>query len=98
MDKTFKLLDLEFEWDEEKYSVNLRKHSIKFEEAAEVFFDDLSQFGDASVEDESRLYIVGFTFDFNFLYTVFVERGERYRIISARRATFEEEKYYARKK
>ena len=59
MDITFKLLDLEFEWDEEKYVVNLRKHRIKFEEAAEVFFDDLSQFGDASVEEESRLFIVG---------------------------------------
>ena len=98
MDRTFKLLDLEFEWDEEKYAVNLRKHGIKFEDAAEVFFDDLSQYGDASVVEESRLYIIGFTFDFNVLYTVFVERSERYRIISARRATFEEEKYYARKK
>ena len=98
MDRTFKLLDLEFEWDEEKYAVNLRKHGIKFEDAAEVFFDDLSQYGDASVVEESRLYIIGFTFEFNVLYTVFVERGERYRIISARRATFEEEKYYATKK
>jgi len=98
MDRTFKLLDLEFEWDEEKYAVNLRKHGIKFEEAAEVFFDDLSQYGDASVAEESRLSIIGFSFDFNVLYTVFVERGERYRIVSARRATFEEEKYYARKR
>jgi len=98
MDRTFKLLDLEFEWDEEKYAVNLRKHSIKFEEAAEVFFDELSQFGDASVAEEARQFIVGFSFDFNFLYTVFVERGERFRIISARQATADEEKYYARKK
>lgn len=98
MDTTFKLLDLEFEWDEEKYAVNLRKHGIKFEEAAEVFFDDLSQFGDASVIEEARQFIVGFSFDFNFLYTVFVERGERFRIISARLANTDEEKYYARKK
>ena len=98
MDTTFKLLDLEFEWDEEKYAVNLRKHGIKFEEAAAVFFDDLSQFGDASVIEEARQFIVGFSFDFNFLYTVFVERGERFRIISARLANTDEEKYYAGKK
>ncbi len=98
MDKTFQLQGIEFEWDLEKYAVNLRKHGVNFEEAAEVFFDELCQFGDASVEDEAREFIVGFTFDFDFLYTVFVERGERFRIISARPATFEEEKYYAGKK
>ena len=94
----FKLEDTEFEWDEEKYAVNLRKHNVKFEKAAEVFFDELCQFGDASVEEETRDFIIGFTFDFDLLFTVFVERSERFRIVSARPATFEEEKYYARKK
>ena len=98
MDKTFELQGIGFEWDEEKYAVNLRKHGVKFEEAAEVFFDPESRFGDASVEDEQRQYVVGFSFKFNLLYTVFVERREKTRIISARRATIEEEKYYARRK
>jgi uncharacterized DUF497 family protein len=30
---------------EEKYAVNLRKHGVKFEEAAEGFFDPESQLG-----------------------------------------------------
>ncbi|MCY7347139.1 MAG: BrnT family toxin [Pyrinomonadaceae bacterium] len=94
----FDLQGIEFEWDEEKYAVNLRKHNVKFENAVEVFFDELCQFGDASVAEESREFIIGFTFDFNLLFTVFVERGERFRIISVRPATFEEEQYYARKK
>lgn len=98
MDKTFTLEDLEFEWDEEKYAVNLWKRNVKFEEAAEVFFDPENQFGDASVEDEQRQYIVGFSFRFNLLYTVFVGRSERIRIISARPATKEEEKLYVRRK
>lgn len=98
MDKTFELQDLEFEWDEEKYAVNLRKHGIKFEEAAEVFFDPENQFGDASVEEAFREYVIGFSFRLNLLYTVFVERGERIRIISARPATKEEEKFYDRRK
>lgn len=98
MDKFFGLQDIEFEWDEEKYAVNLRKHKVTFEEAAEVFFDDLCKFGDASVEEEAREFIIGFSFSFKLLYTVFVERGERIRIISARPATSEEEKIYAGRK
>lgn len=98
MDKTFELQDLQFEWDEEKYAVNLRKHGVKFEEAAEVFLDPQQQFGDASVNAETREFVVGFTFSFNLLYTVFVERGERVRIISARPATKEEERFYAGRK
>ncbi len=98
MDKTFELQGIEFEWDEEKYAVNLWKHSVKFEEAAEVFFDESYQIGDASVDEEAREFIIGFSFNFNLLYTVFVERGERIRIISARPATKEEEKVYAQRK
>ncbi len=98
MDEIFELQDILFEWDAEKYAVNLRKHGVKFEEAAEVFFDPQQQFGDASVDEETREFIVGFTFSFNLLYTVFVERGARIRIISARQATNEEEKFYARRK
>ncbi len=98
MDKFYELQDLRFEWNEEKYAVNLRKHNVKFEEAAEVFFDPENQFDDASVEEELREYVIGFSFTLNLLYTVFVERGERIRIISARPATKEEEKFYDRRK
>jgi uncharacterized DUF497 family protein len=52
MDKVFELQDLEFEWDEEKYAVNIWKHNVKFEEAAEVFFDESYQIGDA----EEKVY------------------------------------------
>lgn len=53
----FELNGIEFEWDEEKYAVNLRKHDVKFEEAAEVFFDPENRFGDASVGEEFREYV-----------------------------------------
>ncbi|HEX8639168.1 MAG TPA: hypothetical protein VF692_13955 [Pyrinomonadaceae bacterium] len=49
MDTTFELEGVEFEWDKEKYAVNLWKHGVKFEEAAEVFFDRFNIYGDASV-------------------------------------------------
>lgn len=67
MDKIFVLQELEFEWDEEKYASNLWKHDIKFEEAAEVFFDEEYQLGDVSVDGEAREFIVGFSFRFNLL-------------------------------
>ncbi len=94
MDKAFELQGIEFEWDEEKYAVNLRKHGVKFEEAAEVFFDPENQFGDASVDDEFREYVIGYSLSNRVLLVVFVEREIRTRIISARRATAQERKLY----
>ena len=91
----FQLHGLEFEWDEEKYAVNLRKHGVKFEEATQVFFDPLSIYDDASVGGEQREYVLGFSYSANMLFVVFVERGVRTRIISARPATSHERNIYA---
>jgi len=77
-----------------KYAVNLWKHNVKFEEAAEVFFDPENQFGDASVKDEKRQYVIGYSLSSRMLLVVFVERAVRTRIISARRATAQERKEY----
>ena len=98
MDVFFELQGVKFEWDEEKYTGNFRKHGVKFEDAAEVFFDVFCQFGEASVEDERREFVIGFSFDFQLLFTVFIERGKGIRIISAREATETESKNYARRK
>ena len=97
MNVIFHLQGIGFEWDEEKYAVNLRKHGVKFEEAAEVFFDPENRFGDASIKDEQRQYIVGYSLSRRILLVVFVERGVRTRIISARRATSHERKEYEEK-
>lgn len=94
MDKFYELHDLKFEWDEEKYAVNLRKHGVKFEEAAEVFFDRFTVFGDASVEDEQRDYVIGLSYSSKVLLVVYIERGVRMRVISARPATPHEKKDY----
>ena len=31
---------IDFEWDEHKHQVNLRKHGVDFADAVEVFYDD----------------------------------------------------------
>lgn len=95
MDIVFQLQDIEFEWNEEKYAVNLRKHGVKFEEAAEVFFDRFNIYGDASVEEEQREFVLGFSYSTKMLFVVYVERGVRMRIISARPATSQEINEYA---
>ena len=94
MDVTFRLQGIEFEWDDDKAESNIRKHGVTFEEAVEVFFDPFYQTGDASVEQESRDFIIGYTFSQHLLLVVYVERGERTRLISARPATRAERKLY----
>ena len=95
MDITHRLLDVEFEWDEDKAKSNIQKHDVTFEEAAEVFFDPFYQIGDASVDDdEERDFIIGYTFAQHLLLAVYTEHDERTRIISARPATRIERKLY----
>ena len=95
MNVTYHLQDKEFEWDDDKANSNLQKHGVSFEEAAEVFFDPFFQTGDATVdEDEEREFIVGYTFNQRLLLTVYTERGNRTRIISARSTTRAERELY----
>lgn len=97
MDRTFELQGLQFEWDEDQYAVNLRRHRIKFEEAAEVFLDQFGVYDDEWIEGERREYVIGFSSSAKVLFVVFVERAVRMRIVSARLATPHERKDYAEK-
>ena len=94
MDIAYRLQSIEFEWDEDKARDNIQKHGVTFEEATEVFFDPFYQMGDASTDDEQRDFIIGYSISERLLLVVYVERGERIHIISARRATRHERKVY----
>ncbi len=85
-----------FEWDAEKAQRNLMQHGVTFEEAAEVFFDPFYQYGDATPAgvQEQRDFMLGYSVAQRLLLVVYVERGERTRIISARLATLAERKLY----
>jgi hypothetical protein len=67
---------------------------VTFEEAAEAFFDPFYQTGDASVNDEWRAFVLGYSLAQRLLLVIYIERGERTRIISARPATRAERKLY----
>ena len=98
MNIVYQLQDVEFEWDSNKAQSNLDKHGITFEEAAEVFFDPFYQIGDATPKilsnNEGREFILGYSLEQRLLLVVYLERGKRNRIISARPATRKERKIY----
>ncbi len=94
MDIVYRLQGIEFQWDENKAAINVQKHGIAFEEAAEVFFDPFHQTGDASTDEEQRDFVLGYSLSPRVLLVVSIERDERTRLISARRATQYERKLY----
>lgn len=84
-----------FVGDAAKAAGNLKKHGVRFEEAATVFFDPLFVLLDASRNEEAREAAVGFAATGRLLYVVHVEIEEAaIRIISARRAEPHEERFY----
>ncbi len=98
MNVVYQLQGAEFEWDSNKAESNLEKHDVSFEEATEAFFDPFYQEGLANTNKvsngEEREFILGYCLKQRLLLVVYVERGRRNRIISARRATRSERKLY----
>ena len=83
------------EWDDEKYRLNVKKDGIYFEDAARIFLDDnrIEDYDDLHSDDEDRWKVVGKVRDV--LVVIYTERGEKYRLISARFANKrEEDEYY----
>ena len=90
--------NIRFQWDRNKDIANIKKHKISFEEAKSVFFDENARLipdPEHSVEEE-RYIILGISERLNLLVVVhtYRENEEVIRIISARKATNTEIKYY----
>jgi uncharacterized DUF497 family protein len=85
-----------FEWDFKKAKTNIEKHGVSFEEASTAFRDPLSLTIDDPLHsrDEERLVLIGMSYNNHLLVIVHTERGDNIRIISARKATKKERKYY----
>ena len=85
------------EWDRDKAASNLKKHRIDFADAVTVF-DDLNSITiDDPDHDELRFITIGLDAYGRILVVVYTWRGENIRIISARKATKHEQKYYGSK-
>lgn len=85
---------MQFEWDRNKASKNLKKHKVSFDEAMTVFYDPLSAtFEDSDhAIDEQRYITVGCSAHSRLLVVSHTERDKNIRIISARVATAHERK------
>lgn len=90
--------ELTFEWDKEKDLSNQEKHGVSFEEAKSVFFDENAvEFYDFDYShNEERFLLLGFSEKLRLLLVCHCYRkdDEVIRIISARRATKNEQKEY----
>jgi uncharacterized protein len=89
---------IHFEWDSAKAATNLKKHSVSFEEAKTVFYDEFAvQFFDEEHSDgEDRFLMLGVSSVAKLLIVSHCERGngDIIRIISARKATKQESTFY----
>ncbi len=90
--------EIKFTWDENKNQINKDKHKISFEEAKTVFYDmEAIVFDDPEhSQEEERFLILGFSENARLCIVshCYRENDEVIRIISARRATKNEENYY----
>jgi hypothetical protein len=86
----------EFEWDPAKAADNLKKHGVSFEEAVTVFGDPLSLNMPDPLHsaEEERYLVLGMSAARRLLVVAYAERGQRTRIISARKAARRERHDY----
>jgi len=89
-------MSLLFEWDEEKAAANYLKHGIQFDEACSAFQDPLSLtiLDPLHSDDELRYILIGVSIALRLLVVVHTDRGDKVRIISARKANAKEARYH----
>ena len=91
----------DFEWDPAKALANIHKHGVSFDAAATVLLDRLalSVYDEANSQHEERWFTLGLDARGNVLavahtYEIIEPANVRVRIISARKATKRERRYY----
>ncbi len=95
------MTSLKFEWDEAKSLKNKKKHGVSFDEAKSVFYDEnalLISDPDHS-DEEDRFVLLGMSAALRILVVChcYREKGNKIRIISARRADKREFHSYSRR-
>jgi uncharacterized DUF497 family protein len=94
------MLEIRIEWDSDKADENIKKHGVSFEEAQTVFYDDFAVefYDDTNSEWEDRFLLLGLSSHIRLLMVCHCYRESEsvIRIISARKATANEAKFYRR--
>jgi uncharacterized DUF497 family protein len=90
--------NISFTWDENKNKSNKIKHKVSFEEAKSVFLDENAFlfFDEDHSENEERYILLGMSSFLNVMIVCHcvIQNGQIIRIISARKATKNETRYY----
>ena len=88
---------MHFEWDQNKAASNRKKHGVSFSEAITVFSDpfELTIADPDHSSGEYRFLSIGRSNSGKLLVVAYTERHENnIRLISARKSTNQEQKYY----
>ena len=90
-------MSVTYEWNPAKSAANLRKHGVSFAEAASVFLDSMAlTFNDPDHSDEEdREITIAVSARQRILFVSHCARGDKIRIIGARKATQKERRQYA---
>ena len=88
------LSPVEVEWDARKAAANVGKHRVDFADAATVFHDELAVTIHDDDPGEERFVTIGMDALGRTVIVVYTWRGDRVRLISARRATSSERRRY----
>ncbi len=85
-----------FEWDPNKAKENLEMHGISFDEASTAFHDTLSLaiYDPLHSEEEDRFVLIGSSHRNRLLVIVHTDRGDKIRLVSARKASKKEREQY----
>ena len=85
---------MNIEWDENKRLINLQKHKIDFIGGEEIFDGYTVTFEDDNAGYDEQRFVTFGKFQNRVVAVVHTERNENIRIISIRKATKHEERYY----
>jgi uncharacterized protein len=94
------MTEVRFDWEPVKAEGNLRKHGVSFDEAQSVFYDEYATefYDDTHSEWEDRFLLLGLSSHLRLVMVCHCYRENDLvnRIISARKATTNEAKFYRR--
>lgn len=88
------MMNMEFEWDEQRRQANIAKHGIDFVDTKEIWNGEVLEIPSPRSERRERRFIAYGLMEGKVIAVVYTWRGRSRRLISARRARrYEEETY-----
>jgi uncharacterized DUF497 family protein len=87
---------MEFEWDENKEEINIRKHGVNFNEAQKAFYDEnaIDDYDEFHSDEEKRFALIGLSTKRLLFVSYMIRQNTVIRLISARKANQNQERFY----